>query len=428
LAARRFASLVPNAGTQRSPTLSSTEITIPLRSHDEAILVLGPYDRYAKILRQDLDIEIFTRRGNLRLRGTDEGVQEARRRIEHLLGKSRKGRELALSDIESILLGTDSQPAAERVDRAVAPRAAQGRSVPSYRVLRPGSSPERVSHGDSHESSAPPRPHLVSTAALSALRVNPVAARTENQRRYLEQIEKNALVFGVGPAGTGKTYLAVAAALRALRGGQVKRIIITRPVVEAGEHLGFLPGDLQAKLNPYTRPIYDAFYDLLDFDDVVRFEEQGIIEVAPLAFMRGRTLANAFAILDEGQNTTLPQMKMFLTRLGEGSRMIVTGDPSQTDLEHNQRSGLIDAYTRLRGFQDVGVVEFGRQDIVRHPLVEQIVRAYEGPPREVPREQQREGSQRDGSQRDGSQREGPPREGPSRDAPPRDWPRDPQRP
>ncbi len=365
------------------------------------------------------------------MRGTDEGVQEARRRIEHLLGKSRKGRELTLSEVESILLGTDSPSAADKVERAPAPRPAAGRAAP-YRVVRAGSSPtpERASYAASHEGAAPPRPHLVSSAALSTLRVNPIAARTENQRRYLELIEKNALVFGIGPAGTGKTFLAVAAALRALRAGQVKRIVITRPVVEAGEHLGFLPGDLQAKLNPYTRPIYDAFYDLLDFDDVTRFEEQGVIEVAPLAFMRGRTLAHAFAILDEGQNTTVPQMKMFLTRLGEGSRMIVTGDPSQTDLEQNQRSGLIDAYNRLRGFKDVAVLEFGRQDIVRHPLVEQIVRAYEGPPREVPRDM----PYRDAATRESAQREGPSREhsrenprdpgpeGPRDGA--RDWPRD----
>jgi len=376
---------------KRSIPLSSTEITIPLRSHDEAILVLGPYDRYAKILRQDLDIEVFTRRGNLRLRGTEEGVAEARRRIEHLLGKSRKGRELALAEIESILLGTDTAASSEKVERAASPRSAPGRPIPSYRVLRASPSAERSAHSDSHhEGSSPPRPHLVSSTALASLRVNPVAARTENQRRYLELIEKHALVFGVGPAGTGKTFLAVAAALRALRAGLVKRIIITRPVVEAGEHLGFLPGDLQAKLNPYTRPIYDAFYDLLDFDDVVRFEEQGIVEVAPLAYMRGRTLSHAFAILDEGQNTTIPQMKMFLTRLGEGSRMIVTGDPSQTDLEPHQKSGFVDAYNRLRGFQDVGVLEFARQDIVRHPLVEQIVRAYEGPPREPPRDPPRD--------------------------------------
>jgi len=323
-------------------------------------------------------------------------VQEARRRIDHLLGKSRKGRELALADIEAILLGTDTPATPERVERAP-PHAAAQRPAPSYRVLRSGSasSGERASSSawSETESRPRPRPHLVSSAALSTLRVNPVAARSENQRRYLELLEKNALVFGIGPAGTGKTYLAVAAALRALRAGQVKRIVITRPVVEAGEHLGFLPGDLQAKLNPYTRPIYDAFYDLLGIEDVVRFEEQGVIEVAPLAFMRGRTLSHAFAILDEGQNTTVPQMKMFLTRLGEHSRMVVTGDPSQTDLDARDRSGLLDAVNRLRGFQDVAVVEFQRQDIVRHSLVEQIVRAYEGPPR-TPREGDRREEER----------------------------------
>jgi len=177
----------------------------------------------------------------------------------------------------------------------------------------------------------------------------------------------------------------VVAAVRALRIGQCRRVVITRPVVEAGERLGFLPGDLAAKLNPYTRPVYDAFYDLIDYDEVARLEESGVIEVAPLAYMRGRTLNHAFAILDEAQNTTIPQMKMFLTRLGEGSRMIVTGDPTQTDLEHGQRSGLNDAVSRLRGFKDVGIVEFSTKDIVRHPLVEQIVRAYEAPSRS-PRE------------------------------------------
>ncbi len=386
---------------RRSTPLSSTEITIPLRSHDEAILVLGPYDRYAKILRQDLDIEIFTRRGNLRLRGDDEGLQEARRRIEHLLGKIRKGRELPLAEIESILLGTDQQQAAERGERSAAARPGGQRAVPAYRVLRPGTpaSPERAHAAEAPD--GPPRPRLVAGSALSALRMNPVAARSENQRRYLEAIERNALVFGAGPAGTGKTYLAVAAAVRALRLGQCKRVVITRPVVEAGERLGFLPGDLQAKLNPYTRPIYDAFYDLIGFEDVLRLEEQGVIEVAPLAYMRGRTLSHAFAILDEAQNTSLPQMKMFLTRLGEGSKMVVTGDPSQSDLEAHQRSGFNDALNRLRGFQDVGVVEFTRQDIVRHPLVEQIVRAYEGPARN-PREAERPHGD--------APREGPPRE------------------
>jgi phosphate starvation-inducible PhoH-like protein len=220
-----------------------------------------------------------------------------------------------------------------------------------------------------------------SASAARGLRISPVEPRTENQRRYLELIEKCPLVFGLGIAGTGKTFLAVAAAVRALRSGECRRLVITRPVVEAGERLGFLPGDVQAKLNPYLRPIYDALYDLLDFEEVSRLEENGVIEVAPLAFMRGRTLSHAFAILDEGQNTTVPQMKMFLTRLGEGSRMVVTGDPTQTDLDDGRKNGLHDAASRLRGFKDIGIVEFGARDIVRHPLVEQIVKAYEGPPR-----------------------------------------------
>jgi phosphate starvation-inducible PhoH-like protein len=355
-----------------------TEITIPLRSHDEAILVLGPYDRYAKLLRQDLDIEIFTRRGNLRLKGSDEGVQEARRRIEHLLGKSRKGRDLALKDIESILLGNDLASLASSAPA----KPARERPAATYRVLRSGgAAPERAPE-ELLEAQPSTVPHLVAAVpSVRAARTSSVTPRSENQRRYLEQIEKHPLVFGLGLAGTGKTYLAVASAVKALRTGHCRRLIITRPVVEAGERLGFLPGDLQAKLNPYMRPIYDALHDLLDFDEVQRLEDAGVIEVAPLAYMRGRTLAHAFAILDEGQNTTIAQMKMFLTRLGEGSRMVVTGDPSQSDLEANQRSGLNDAVARLRGFQDIGVVEFTPKDIVRHPLVEQIVRAYEAPSR-----------------------------------------------
>jgi len=362
------------------------EVTIPLRSHDEAILVLGPYDRFAKLLRQDLEIEIFTRRGNLRLKGGDEDVQEAKRRIEHLLGKSRKGRELQVSDIEAILLGGDAA-VSENGARASqgAARVAGGRAPPPYRVVRPGlAGSERSSGGD--EGGGGPRPRLLppggsgGTAAARGLRVSPVEPRTENQRRYLDLIEKSPLVFGTGAAGTGKTFLAVASAVRALRSGTCRRLVITRPVVEAGERLGFLPGDVQAKLNPYLRPIYDALYDLLDFEDVSRLEETGVIEVAPLAFMRGRTLSHAFAILDEGQNTTVAQMKMFLTRMGEGSRMVVTGDPTQSDLDETKRNGLLDAVARLRGYKDIGFVEFGVRDIVRHPLVEQIVKAYDAPP------------------------------------------------
>ena len=192
-------------------------------------------------------------------------------------------------------------------------------------------------------------------------------------------MEQNTLTLAIGVAGTGKTYLAVAAAVRRLRNGECRRLIITRPVVEAGEHLGFLPGDLQAKLNPYMRPVYDALFELIGFEETRRLEEAGVIEVAPLAYMRGRTLAEAFVILDEAQNTSISQMMMFLTRLGEGSCMVVTGDPSQSDLPADRKSGLRDAVGRLRGHVGVAVVEFDARDIVRHPLVQKIVRAYEGP-------------------------------------------------
>ena len=341
------------------------EATIPLRSHDEAIQVLGPYDRHAKLLRQSLDIEIVTRGGNLRIKGLDEDVGEARRRIDHLLGKLRKGRELEPQDVESILLGPSQKEDPE-----------------SGRGRRAGAASEAPAGPAWAQGSSRPPPSREASVHLRARGVEP---RSKNQRRYLEAIEKSALVFGVGAAGTGKTFLAVAAAVRALREGTVRRLIVTRPVVEAGEHLGFLPGDLQAKLNPYLRPIYDALYTLLEFEDVVRLEEAGVIEVAPLAYMRGRTLSEAFVILDEAQNTSVAQMKMFLTRLGEGSRMVVTGDPSQSDLEERKHSGLNDAVRRLRGFQGIGVVEFDARDIVRHPLVEQILKAYEGPspPREA---------------------------------------------
>ena len=324
--------------------------------------MLGPYDRHAKLLRQALDIELFTRNGNLRLKGLDDDVAEARRRVEHLLGKLRKGRELEPKEVEAILVGNGEASAAESSGAGAAPRATRAPS------LTRASASTASANGGSNAS-----------LRLSSLGIRPVEPRGERQRRYLEQIQKKSLTFGLGVAGTGKTYLAVAAAVRALRAGEVRRMVMTRPVVEAGEHLGFLPGDLQAKLNPYLRPVYDALRDLVDVEDIQRLEEAGVIEVAPLAYMRGRTLSHAFVILDEAQNTTLSQMKMFLTRLGEGSKMVVTGDPSQSDLDRSHRSGLSDAVARLQGFADVGVTEFTVKDVCRHPLVEQIVRAYESP-------------------------------------------------
>ena len=204
-----------------------------------------------------------------------------------------------------------------------------------------------------------------------------VTPKTLNQRRYRDAIERHDVVFGVGPAGTGKTYLAMAQAVAFLTAKRVSRIILARPAVEAGEKLGFLPGDLQEKVNPYLRPLYDALYDMLDGDRVGRLIDRGVIEIAPIAFMRGRTLNDAFVILDEAQNTTREQMKMFLTRLGFGSKAVVTGDITQIDLPSGRTSGLVDAISVLRAVSGVALVWFNDRDVVRHPLVQRIVKAYE---------------------------------------------------
>jgi phosphate starvation-inducible protein PhoH and related proteins len=210
-----------------------------------------------------------------------------------------------------------------------------------------------------------------------------VAPRTVNQKRYVDSIRDHTITFGIGPAGTGKTFLAVAMAVAKLDAREVSRVILTRPAVEAGERLGFLPGDIQAKVDPYLRPLFDALYDMLDPDRVNSYFEKGIIEVAPLAFMRGRTLNDSFVILDEAQNTSPEQMKMFLTRLGFGSRMVVTGDITQIDLPRDQRSGLVVVGEILSEVQDIAFVRFGSEDVVRHKLVQRIVAAYgayDGPP------------------------------------------------
>ncbi len=204
-----------------------------------------------------------------------------------------------------------------------------------------------------------------------------LAPKTVNQRRYMEAIERNDLVFGIGPAGTGKTYLAVAMAVSALLNKQVARIILTRPAVEAGERLGFLPGTLQEKVDPYLRPLYDALYDMLESDRVEKLLERNVIEVAPIAFMRGRTLNDSFIILDEAQNSTPEQMKMVLTRQGFNSKMVVNGDVTQIDLPSGRRSGLIDAVEVLKGVEGISFVQFDEKDVVRHTLVQRIVKAYE---------------------------------------------------
>lgn len=205
----------------------------------------------------------------------------------------------------------------------------------------------------------------------------PIKAKTVGQKKYVEAIKKNTVVLGVGPAGTGKTFLAVAMAVKALRAHEVSRIILTRPAVEAGERLGFLPGDLQSKIDPYLRPLYDALYEMLGMENCARLMEKMTIEIAPLAYMRGRTLDDCFIILDEAQNTTPEQMKMFLTRLGNGSKAVVTGDLTQTDLPYGTKSGLLDAVKILRGIDDISIHEFSDRDVVRHRLVQKIILAYE---------------------------------------------------
>lgn len=345
------------------------EVTIPLRSNDEAVLVLGPYDRHAKLMRQSLGIEIFVRAGNLRLKGADEEVSLARQRIEHVLGKHRKGRDLPTERIEHILLGPPSSEPPPMVSTVQERGTAE-----ALAAARAGASGDSGAAGPASRTAAR---HGNKRHPLLHVRMRPVEPRGKNQREYLDSMEREPLTFGLGAAGTGKTFLAVAGALRSLSRGDVKRLVITRPVVEAGERLGFLPGDLQAKLDPYMRPIYDSLSELLGFENLAQLEETGVIEVAPLAYMRGRTLSNAFVILDEAQNATVMQMKMFLTRMGLGSRMVVTGDPTQNDLERGRTSGLMDAVRRLRGFEGVGVIEFTGKDIVRHPLVAQVVKAYE---------------------------------------------------
>ena len=219
--------------------------------------------------------------------------------------------------------------------------------------------------------------NLVSDRVTTHEKKPGVTAKTVGQKKYLDAIRKHDITFGVGPAGTGKTYLAVALALAALRDGKVSRIILTRPAVEAGEALGFLPGDLFEKITPYLRPLHDALHDMLPAEEIARHTERGTIEIAPLAYMRGRTLNNAFIILDEAQNSTTEQMLMFLTRLGHGSKAVITGDETQIDLPPHKQSGLLEAHHALKHTEGIAIVEFSKRDVVRHPLVQRIITAYE---------------------------------------------------
>jgi phosphate starvation-inducible PhoH-like protein len=301
--------------------------------------LFGEFDQNLALIEQRLGVEAVARGNQVTLRGTPEAMTRARLALDALYHRLQSGQSIAPGDVEGAV-------------RMAAANDAQ-MSLPSLE----------------------PRGRLA--MAQIATRRKTVMARTPTQDTYIRAFDRAELVFGIGPAGTGKTYLAVAYAAAMLERGTVDRLILSRPAVEAGERLGFLPGDMREKVDPYLRPLYDALYDMMPAEKVERGLTSGVIEVAPLAFMRGRTLANAVVILDEAQNTTSMQMKMFLTRLGENSRMIVTGDPSQIDLPLGQTSGLVEAVALLDGVAGVAAVRFTSADVVRHPLVGRIVAAYD---------------------------------------------------
>ncbi|KAA0217328.1 MAG: PhoH family protein [Leptolyngbya sp. PLA3] len=303
--------------------------------------MVGVSERNLKMLREMLGVHVTARERSIRLEGEARPVSLARVVLEQLRVASDERRRLTREQVLAMITEV-----AQRGPEASA---------------RTSGSP------------APPSWEGDLDVYVGGARVQP---KTENQEHYLDLIRRKDLVIGVGPAGTGKTYLAVAAAVHMLKKGLVQRLLLVRPAVEAGERLGFLPGDMQAKVNPYLRPLLDALHDMMDFPTIRRFMDNDVIEIVPLAFMRGRTLNNAVIILDEAQNTTRGQMKMFLTRMGHGSKMIVTGDSTQIDLPDPAQSGLIDAARRLRRVPGVGFAALSGEDVVRHRLVQRIVAAY----------------------------------------------------
>ncbi|MBI2717986.1 MAG: PhoH family protein [Rhizobiales bacterium] len=312
-----------------SPSHDTDTLTLAFDDNRLLSVVCGGHDENLALIEHRLGLDITPRGNRLALRGPNHSREQARDVLAALYARARRGLEIARGDVEGAIRMREAADAREAGSNAIRTR---------RKVVTP---------------------------------------RTPNQGKYVEAIRANELVFGTGPAGTGKTYLAVACAAEALMNGDIDRIVLSRPAVEAGERLGFLPGDMKEKVDPYLRPLYDALFDMMPAALVTKGIAENQIEIAPLAFMRGRTLSSAFIILDEAQNTTPLQMKMFLTRLGEGSRMVVTGDPSQVDLPTGVTSGLADAVATLKGVDGVAVVPFGNADIVRHPLVGRIVAAYD---------------------------------------------------
>jgi phosphate starvation-inducible PhoH-like protein len=310
-------------------SMNDTTVTLTLNDREEAVQLFGNRDQFLRLSRDTLSVRIVARGDTIQIDGPQAQVEQAERVFQQLRQLLQR-QPLTPEGVRTILAGAQK-----------------------------------------NEDTAVPAP----VAALANNRS--VRPRTDGQARYVQAMKDNDVVLAIGPAGTGKTYLAVGMAVNMLRQGAVKRIVLVRPAVEAGEKLGFLPGDIVAKINPYLRPLFDGLNDMMEPDQISRYMASDIIEVAPLAFMRGRTLNQSVIILDEGQNTTIPQMKMFLTRMGNGSKIIVTGDITQIDLPGEVHSGLIDAVHRLDNLERIAIIYLNEHDIVRHPLVQRIVKAYE---------------------------------------------------
>jgi len=303
---------------------------IKLQSNDEARALYGNLDQTVRQAEKDYRVKIIARNDRMKIMGDKKNVEDASRFFVRMLEMQRKGGRLPERSVPD---------AAPKVEAQIAPP--KGGGIHFFH------------------------------------RGKVIQARSENQQAYLKAMQSKDIVIGIGPAGTGKTYLAMAAAVEALKKKYVARIILTRPAVEAGENLGFLPGDLAAKVNPYLRPLYDALYDMLEFDEVARYTERGAIEIAPIAYMRGRTLNDSYVILDEAQNCTHNQMKMFLTRLGQTSKVVITGDITQIDLPAGKKSGLVEIRTILGDIPDIQFIYLNETDVVRHPLVQEIIKAYD---------------------------------------------------
>ena len=310
------------------------EKTIQVDRMEHVISVFGSFDQNLRIIENELGVKVLDRDDMIHICGDEENASLAEKAINGLLTLAAKGENIDAQNVRYIL--------------------------------------KLVSEGKETKIN-----ELAGDVVCITAKGKPIKPKTLGQKNYCDAIAKNTITLGIGPAGTGKTYLAVAAAVAAFRAEEVNRIILTRPAVEAGERLGFLPGDLQSKVDPYLRPLYDALFDMLGAESFQKQLERGNIEVAPLAYMRGRTLDDSFIILDEAQNTSVEQMKMFLTRLGFNSKMVVTGDITQIDLPDGRRSGLVDAVKILKDVDDIQIVRFNERDVVRHKLVQDIIKAYE---------------------------------------------------